>query len=282
MAEKTANKPKAKAKRSRGFCVTINNYKKSDIKRLENIYDADPDCRYIIYGKEEGKSGTPHLQCYIYYTNKIAITAIRKRLSPWHVEAQKSKTNVAAYAYCMEDGDFVELGERPRQGHRTDLEVIKYDLIKGKSIKDVSKEYFSQWCQYSRQFDRFKAMHNPIKTKIISYDGNKLRQAIDAMREHFTNYRICSFFNMTELIYLRNSGQYDVIFVEAPRNGEHVNDLIDTSIEEYLDFIKPQPDYEDYLEELHKEMSEKNNLIHIQYAKDLQELQEKDPKEKNI
>lgn len=45
-------------------------------------------------------------------------------------DKQRAKKNVAAYCYCMEDGDYIEFGERPRQGHRTDLEVIKHDLLK--------------------------------------------------------------------------------------------------------------------------------------------------------
>jgi len=223
---------KQNIKRSNGFCITVNNYDDEDIEILKSYYDNDDNCKYLIYGKEKApKTGTPHLQAYIYYTNKLAYNKVRKWFSPWHVEAQKAKTNVKAYSYCMEDGEFTEYGERPRQGHRTDLEVIKHDLKKGKTIKDVSNEYFSQWCQYSRQFDRFKKMHKPLDTKIICFDQSKMKEQFTIIRKYPNHYIYNDQMRMLDVMILKDQGIYDYIFI--PNIPLFIDDHSDC-IDEYI------------------------------------------------
>lgn len=222
-------KHKPKRKQSNGFCFTVNNYDDEDMFILSTFYENDPNCTYLIYGKEKGKSGTPHLQGYIYFKKKMDLNKIIKQFSPWHVEAQGSAKNVKAYAYCMEDGDYTEFGERPRQGHRTDLEVIKHDLKKGKSIKDVSNEYFSQWCQYSRQFDRFKQIHKPINTKIMCYDTTQLKKQFDIIRTEYSNYYIYNDqMRMLDVMIMKDKGIYDYIFIpNVPLFIDGYDDCID-------------------------------------------------------
>lgn len=217
--------------RSNGFCFTVNNYDQEDIEILKTFYENDDNCTYLIFGKEQGKKGTPHLQGYIYFKNKIEFNKVMKQFVPWHVEAQKAKTNVKAYVYCMEDEDYYEFGERPRQGHRTDLEVIKHDLKKGKSIKAVSNEYFSQWCQYSRQFDRFKSMHKPVDTKIVCFDQSKMKDQFNIIRKYPNHYIYNDQMRMLDVMIMKDKGIYDYIFI--PNIPLFVDDHSDC-IDEYI------------------------------------------------
>lgn len=246
---KTSKKPKKT--QSNGFCLTIQNYDKEDIEILESYYHNDYNCKYLIYGPEKARTGTPHLQVYIYYTKKLNVGKVIKMFSPWHVKAQKAKKNVNAYVYCMKDGEHVELGERPRQGHRTDLEAIKCDLKKGKSIRDISNEYFAQWCQYSRQFDRFKEMHKPLETKIIIYsdDPKYIIKQFDIMKKYQDKYVYPAtpatvLTHVSEILILKSQAKYQYIFLPTSyftlneHNAKYYRSLID---DEIWSLSLPQP-----------------------------------------
>jgi hypothetical protein len=116
-------------------CFTLNNYTTKDIE----FFDAYK-CKYIIYGKEVGKDGTPHLQGYIELNKSIpkqTILNIHKRA---HFEPRRTHTddgqlifNAAGKAreYCMKEGDFTERGEIKKQGKRNDLKLLCDDIGKG-------------------------------------------------------------------------------------------------------------------------------------------------------
>lgn len=115
-------------KRIRDVCFTLNNYTEDE---YNNIYTVLPSIvSYAIIAKETGESGTPHLQGYVSFKSAKTFTAIKKVISKRsHIEERKG-TPQQAYEYCMKDGDYVEIGERPKgQGKRTDLDVIR-DVIK--------------------------------------------------------------------------------------------------------------------------------------------------------
>lgn len=164
--------------RSRGYCYTVNNWTDDDISAAMAMYEEDTDCTYQIIGFEIApRKKTLHLQCYIYYREKVTKSVFEKMIIErfgrnLHSEPQKARENVKAYAYCMDEGDYYEMGERPRQGHRTDLEVIKHDILNGKSEKKIATEYFSQWCQYRRAFTEYRRLTAPSfkKTLVYSYD----------------------------------------------------------------------------------------------------------------
>jgi len=231
-------KPKAEKqpeKQSNGFCYTIQNYNRDDIAFAMSLYEDDDNCKYNIIGFEKGsRKETPHLQGYVYYTNKVSLSRIRKIMEPHHVECQNAAKNVAGYCYCMEDGDYLEQGERPRQGHRTDLEVIKHDILKGKPMSDISKQYFSQWCQYRRSFDEFVNIHKRKDTIVISYENDvNLPQMIKTFyKDHVgTTIHTCTLDESARLWIIAAEGRYDYLLVDkfylAPCHLASVENLLD-------------------------------------------------------
>lgn len=93
--------------RSRNWCFTINNYTSADISLL-----TEADCRYLVYGKETGDNGTPHLQCYVMYSSLKSL----KQMKEWHATAHFEKAmgdSLQNYNYCTKDGVFHEIHERP-------------------------------------------------------------------------------------------------------------------------------------------------------------------------
>lgn len=118
--------------RSRAWCGTWNNYSEENYNLLLGC-----GSRYGIVGKEVSPTtGTPHLQFYIYYHNAVSFNSVHKLLTGAHIEVAKGSPE-SNIVYCSKEGNFVEWGERPSQGKRKDLDVVKEVLKQTNKIRDV-------------------------------------------------------------------------------------------------------------------------------------------------
>lgn len=126
---------------SRGYCFTWNNYSDEDIEYVKSLFESKrPKVRYLIYGKEIGEEkNTPHLQGYIYFENKVQFDTARKLFKKNHVEQQRGTVDEAV-EYCKKDKDYFELGEKPENGRRHDLEKVYSQIMEGTSIDDIILE----------------------------------------------------------------------------------------------------------------------------------------------
>lgn len=163
----------------RAFCFTLNNYTDLEYTALSSM-----DCRYLCIGKEVGESGTPHLQGYVYYENPRSFNAVKKSLGKrCHVEASGG-TPKQASDYCKKDGDFIEIGECPLQGNRSDIDVVRELIKEGngmRNIVDVASSYQSIKCAES--ILKYKEIKRNFKTETIWVYGKsgsgKTRYAYD-------------------------------------------------------------------------------------------------------
>ena len=121
--------------RSRNYCFTLNNYTNEDLDQLANL-----KCKYIIYGKEIGKNGTPHLQGYVIFENAKSFRSAKRSINHRaHIETIKG-TPYDNFVYCSKDGDFTERGDRPErvgQGKRQDMLEIKKAIAQNIHIKQL-------------------------------------------------------------------------------------------------------------------------------------------------
>lgn len=91
----------------KAWCFTLNNT--HDYDKLNGVVD----WQYMIAGKEVAPTtGTNHLQCYVYFNRRKTFAAVKKMVPGAHFEpawgsAEENRD------YCMEDGDYVELGTLP-------------------------------------------------------------------------------------------------------------------------------------------------------------------------
>lgn len=100
---------------ARSWAFTLNNYTDADLRILGDI-----ECQYVIYGKEVGQSGTPHLQGLITFKGTKRLPAVR-RIVPFnraHCEIAHNAND--AINYCMKDGDYTIRNNR-HQGARNDV-----------------------------------------------------------------------------------------------------------------------------------------------------------------
>lgn len=96
----------------RGWCFTLNNYTLLDEEHIKTVVQSL--ARYIVYGREIGEEGTPHLQGYVYFHNQRQRRAVsrllpRAHLSPANGSAAQNKK------YCTKDGDYYEFGDIPME-----------------------------------------------------------------------------------------------------------------------------------------------------------------------
>ena len=93
--------------RSRNWCFTVNNYNDEDIKLI-----AEWNVKYVVYGKEIGVKGTPHLQGFVIMKQQTKLCGMKKLhgTAHWEICMGKWEQN---YEYCTKDGDFTEHGDKP-------------------------------------------------------------------------------------------------------------------------------------------------------------------------
>lgn len=137
--------------RSRSYCFTLNNYDEADVARLINL---GPTVRYLVFGREVGDSGTPHLQGFIVYNNPTTFQAAKQHISNRaHLEVTRGPPEAAAN-YCKKDGDFEEFGTCPQQGKRTDLDLFK-DWVAGLGRQPTRREIVLEFPKLSSRCLRF-------------------------------------------------------------------------------------------------------------------------------
>jgi len=98
---------------SKRWCFTVNNYDDDD----EFLIKAMPTV-FLIYGKEVGESGTPHLQGFCTFSNPQRLSAMKKRHPSCHWEMARG-TSAQNIKYCSKDGTVFERGVRPADALRT-------------------------------------------------------------------------------------------------------------------------------------------------------------------
>ena len=88
----------------KNWCFTCNNFTPAD-----EVTYRDLPYIYLIYGREVGAEGTPHLQGYIQFKTRLRLSALKKLHPTCHWEPAKGD-QPSNFTYCSKEGDFVELG----------------------------------------------------------------------------------------------------------------------------------------------------------------------------
>lgn len=141
--------------RARAWCFTVNNYTDTDEILFRTIIEKEP-VTYVVFGREKGESGTPHLQGFIHFENQRTLGGLKKKV---HKTAhwEPAKSNMASATYCKKDGDFEEYGTFPKQGARNDMKTIQGDLDdRNIPIIDVYQEHFEASAKFYKFFERYR------------------------------------------------------------------------------------------------------------------------------
>lgn len=124
---------------------TLNNYSNDEYQHLLSL----DIFKYLIVGREVGEQGTPHLQGYGTLKNRMRVKKLKGFLKRYHIEKRKG-THAQAADYCKKEGDFVEIGDPPKQGTRTDLEEVAEKIKDGASAIEIANDHTSTYIKYGR------------------------------------------------------------------------------------------------------------------------------------
>lgn len=128
----------------RNWCFTLNNYTEDEVASIQAL-----EVKYIIYGKEVGENGTPHLQGFINFDKPTRLAACKKinERAHWEICKGSSEQNIT---YCSKQGDVWSKGVAPKERHlsgtknggKRTREVWEetWELAKSGKIEDVDGE----------------------------------------------------------------------------------------------------------------------------------------------
>lgn len=95
------------------------------MQRLSDLGTNRDTVQYLIFGREVGESGTPHLQGFVIFNQTRRFRSAKDLISSrCHIEKAVAKSSQAR-DYCKKEGDWEEFGDFPdNQGKRTDLDDV--------------------------------------------------------------------------------------------------------------------------------------------------------------
>lgn len=122
-------------RRTRSWGFTLNNYTQGEhdaiwARRIEH------GIQYLCMGYEVGQSGTPHLQAFTYFAQAIGLSKLKELIPRAHWDPITNK-DYYIDNYCMKSGKFNEAGERPKQGKRTDIDMIKTLVAQNAPMEEI-------------------------------------------------------------------------------------------------------------------------------------------------
>ena len=159
--------------RVKRWCFTLNHFTAVE---YDILFPPTPDgsrglaplLEYACVGKEVSTSGTPHLQGFAVFKSRSRLTTVRQLLGRAHWEVARSVA--ASIAYCCNDGDYVEIGDRPpdtSQGKRTDIESFKSSVQSGvtsrKDLREVHSLVCAQYSKFVEQYIRDQHVPPPVE-----------------------------------------------------------------------------------------------------------------------
>lgn len=148
--------------RAKHWCFTLNNFVEDDV---QFITDNSEYYEYVIFGREVSSSGTPHLQGFVTFPNRVRRNVCVEKLGQAHFTVARNVEQ--SINYCKKDGDFVEIGTRPEpKGSRNDLDAFKAAVQGGchdmKKLREDFSEVVAKYPKFTTDY-----LQDHLPTKIV-------------------------------------------------------------------------------------------------------------------
>lgn len=151
---KVSDEKKWEPTKYRAFVFTHQNYTEKDINNIVNLSE---QARYMIIGFETAPTtGTKHIQGYIYFNNERSVARMKKRF-PHFCEIARGNA-LANKKYCSKEGNFLEYGEMPSQGTRSDINAFRDSILDGMSEEDIIQNHAPELAKYDRFYQRLRTI----------------------------------------------------------------------------------------------------------------------------
>lgn len=141
---------------AKNWLFTVNNYTPEDISLFEEF-----PCNYLIFGKEIGEKGTPHLQGYVQLLSKKRLTGLKKIHATAHWEAARG-TAQENITYCSKDGELFAKGTATHERQRSDLHRLREDIQRSpQSKRKLFDDHLETIAKYPRIADALHDVYHP-------------------------------------------------------------------------------------------------------------------------
>lgn len=157
-----------KKERFRAWCFTLHDYTSQEYEQLANLPTV-----YKIIGKEIcPETKRPHLQGYLYFKDGKTFSSLKKQSSSRiHLEIAKGSPQENR-DYCRKEGDYVEIGDFPKQGKRSDLDNVREQLEETNSMRTIVKTAHSmQSVKFAETYLKYHEKSRRHKTVIKWFWG---------------------------------------------------------------------------------------------------------------
>lgn len=236
-----------KQSRAKRWCFTLNNYdddKQKQVRELASIAE------YLVFGREVGESGTPHLQGFICFNDQLRFNRVQQLLPGSHLSV--ARTVQEAADYCRKDGDFEEFGTLPvsANGKRNDIDDFKEAVENGqvKTFRDALLNHCAVYAKYPRfchayieakntkervverhelrpwQATLFETLERQVDDRkiifVVDEKGNSGKSWFcDYVREIKPNVQILTPGKKADMAYEYRTST-DILFMDAPRSKQ--------------------------------------------------------------
>jgi len=148
--------------KAKNWVFTHNNYTAEDLVTFSNHF-ARGGVKYLVYGREVGENGTPHLQGFICFSHRKSLRQVKTFLTG-NPHLEIARNPVASVEYCKKDGEFEEYGEFvANDGKRSELDRFKDTVKEGCYDMKVLREVHSNVCaRYPKFVLEFVKDHEPL------------------------------------------------------------------------------------------------------------------------
>jgi hypothetical protein len=219
-------------KKSRLWCGTNFNLELD----WEAVYKTS-SAQYIAYSTEIAPTtGKEHHQFYIYFEGQRgSIKGVAKTIWGDNIQGKvfMCKGNLDQNEdYCSKDGKFVEIGVKPTQGKRKDLDELKDDIMNGKvSVDEIAVSAPNSFHQYGRTLSKIEDIALRRKSRSWMTEGIWLTGPSGCGKSHRA---FAGFDPKTHYVYPDDNGWWDgytgqevVIFNEFRGNVMTFSRLLD-------------------------------------------------------
>lgn len=163
--------------RAKRWCFTLNNYTPEEERRFWNIgreIEALEWIEYLIYGREVGEQGTPHLQGFLICRDRLRWNQLNQMIfgtadyGRVHWEVARS-TPENCINYCKKEGNYEEWGEQQAK-KVNQWDDIKQMIEEGRPIEDIRDKYPATWTKYRTSLTAW--VNEGRQARLQHYDGD--------------------------------------------------------------------------------------------------------------
>lgn len=144
------------------YVFTVNNYTDEQQRKIREF--ANKFCKYLIFGREKGEKGTPHLQGFFSLRERKRITAVHKDLDFTELHLEESRGSPSQNReYCSKEGDFEEFGTLPKTGSETRQENYRDAIASARKgdLASIEEKHPRLFLQYLNTFEKIALSCTP-------------------------------------------------------------------------------------------------------------------------